>query len=83
MQDIDAVACASDFDLVAVRSGGVPGFWVGVDDAVASGYQHPAWFGSPRGSGDDGSEIVSFVQHFGMRHEYGLLGRQVGHAAEW
>src|SRR5258706_3840011 len=46
--DIYRVTGARDFDLVAVGSCGIPAFEVRIDGFVASGYQHPAWLGSPR-----------------------------------
>src|SRR6266568_2546437 len=69
---------ACDFDLVTLRSLGIPAFEVGVDGSVFCRYQHPAWFASPRRRGDDCFEIVSCVEHLRSRHESGLLSRQVG-----
>src|SRR6266567_7932184 len=69
---------ACDFDLVTLRSFGVPPFEVGVDGSVFCRYQHPARFASPRSCGDDCFEIVSGVEYLRSRHEGGLLSRQVG-----
>src|SRR6266567_8133382 len=69
---------ACDFDLVTLRSFGIPPFEVGVNGSVFCRYQHPAWFASPRRRGDDRFEIVSCVEHLRSRHESGLLSRQVG-----
>src|SRR5438132_7923194 len=63
---------------VAVGSGGIPPFEVGVDGAVFCRHQHPARFASPRSRADDCSEIVSCVEYLRSRHESGLLSRQVG-----
>jgi hypothetical protein len=63
---------------VAIGSGGIPPLQVRVDGSVASGYQHPAWFASPRSLGNDGFEIVGHVEHLRPRHESSLLSRQVG-----
>src|SRR6266852_1379354 len=76
--DVDRVAGAGDFDLVAVGSCGIPPFEIGIDGSVRSRYQRPAWPASPRSCGDDGFEIVSLVEHLRARHEGRLLGRQVG-----
>src|SRR6267143_701285 len=76
--DVDRVAGARDFDLVAVGSCGIPAFEVGVNGSVFCRYQHPAGFASPRSRGDDCSEVVSKVEYLRARHESGLLGRQVG-----
>jgi hypothetical protein len=72
------VAGARDFDLVAVGSGGIPPFKVGVDGSVCPRHQHPAWFASPCRRGDDRFEIVSCVEHLRSRHKSGLLSRQIG-----
>src|SRR5258708_28612281 len=77
MRDVDRVAGARNFDLMAVGSRGVPAFEVGVDGSVRPGYHHPAWFVSPRSRGDDRFEIVRKVEYLRSRHETGLLGRQV------
>src|SRR6266446_8189186 len=78
MGDVDRMASARDFDLVAVGSCGVPALEVRIDGSVASGYQHPAWFSSPRRCSDDRFEIVSLVQDLRPGHESGLPGRKVG-----
>src|SRR3981189_2596653 len=57
--DVDRVAGAGDFDLVAVGSRGIPPFAGRVDGSVRCGYQHPARFASPRSRGDDSLKIVS------------------------
>ena len=75
--DVDTVTGACDFHLVAIGSGGIPPFEVGVDGSVAPGHQHPAWFASPRCRGDDAFEIVSEVEHLRARHEGGLLSRKI------
>src|ERR1022692_583419 len=62
---------------MAVGSCGIPAFKVRVDGSVASSYQHPTRFTSPRGRGDDCLEVFSFVQHLRARHESSLLSRQV------
>src|SRR5208282_2799473 len=56
--DVNRVTGACGFDLVALGSGGIPAFEVGVDRSVVSRYQHPARFASPRRRGDDCLEIV-------------------------
>jgi hypothetical protein len=71
------VTGAGDFDLVAVGSCGIPPFGVRVDGSVFCGYQHPAWFASPRSRGDDSLKIASEVGHLRSRHESSLLCRQV------
>src|SRR5712664_124276 len=76
--DVDRVAGARDFDLVAVGSCGIPAFEVRVNGSVFCRHQHPAGFASPRSRGDDCSEVVSKVEYLRARHESGLLGRQVG-----
>src|SRR6202158_3103551 len=76
--DVDRVAGAGDFDLVAVGSYRIPAFEVGVDSSICCRYQHPARLASPGGRGDDRFEIVSSVEHLRSRHESGLLNRQVG-----
>src|SRR5216684_5998569 len=76
--DVDRVAGAWDFDLVAVGPCGIPAFEVGADGSVLCRYQHPAWFASPRRRGDDRFEIVSCVEHLRSRHESSLLSREVG-----
>src|SRR5207253_10332808 len=76
--DVDRVTGAFDFDLMTLRSCGIPPFEVGVDGSVFCRYQHPAWFASPRRRGDDRIEIGSCVEHLRSRHESGLLSRQVG-----
>src|SRR5882762_4934743 len=63
---------------MAVGPYGVPAFEVGADGSVFCRYQHPAWFASPRRSGDNCFEIVRCVEHLRSRHESSLLGRQVG-----
>jgi DNA-binding transcriptional LysR family regulator len=60
------VAGARNFDFLAVGPHGIPAFEVGVDGSVCSRDQHPAWFASPRGRGDDSFEIVSEVEHMGI-----------------
>src|ERR1700683_2958176 len=77
MGDENAVARAGDFDLVALGSFGVPAFEIGVDGSVASGYQHPAWFGSPRSRSDGCAEIVAKIEDLRTRHESSLLRGQV------
>src|SRR5258708_3816300 len=77
-EDVDRMAGAEDFDLVAVGSCGIPPFEIGIDGSVRSRYQRPAWLGSPRSCRDNGFEIVSLVEHLRARHEGRLLGRQVG-----
>src|ERR1700722_8347671 len=57
---------------------GVPSFKVRVDGSVLCRYQHPAWFASPRGRGDDSLEIVRGVGYLRSRHESGLLHRKIG-----
>src|SRR5450755_4702988 len=78
MRNVDRVAGSGDFDLAAAGPCGIPTFEIGVDRSVASGYQHPAWFISPRRRGDDSFEILSLVQHLGSCHEGGLLRREIG-----
>jgi hypothetical protein len=73
--DVDRVAGTWDFDLVTVGSCGIPAFEVGVDGSVFCRYQHPAWFTSPRRSGDDRFETVGCVGYLRSRHESGLLNR--------
>src|SRR5439155_3683147 len=75
--DVDRVASARDFDLVAVGSCGIPPLKVRVDSSVFCCYQHPAWLASPRSRGDNRFEIVSCVEHLRSRHESRLLRRQV------
>src|SRR6266487_2734931 len=69
---------ACDFDLVTLRSFGIPPFEVGVDGSVFCRYQHPTRFASPRRCRDDSFEIVSGVEHLRSRHERRLLRRQIG-----
>src|SRR6266481_5971506 len=76
--DVDRVAGACDFDLVAVGSCGIPPFEVGVDGSVLCRHQHPGRFASPRSSGDNCFEIVGCVEYLRSRHESGLFSRQVG-----
>src|SRR4030095_9909604 len=76
--DVDRVAGACDFDLVAFGSCGIPPFEFGVDNSVFCGYQHPARFASPRRCGDDCIEIGNCGQHLRTRHESCLLSWQVG-----
>src|SRR5712671_3648322 len=78
MRHVHGMAGASDFSRMAVGSGRIPTFKVGVDGSVFCSYQHPAWLASPRSRGDDGFEIVSQVEHLRLRHESGLLSRQIG-----
>src|SRR5271155_4783175 len=78
MRGIDCVTGACDFDCVAMRSRGVPSFKVRVDGSVFFRDQHPAWFASPRGRGDDGLEVVRAVEHLRSCHESGLLRRKIG-----
>src|SRR5438270_13811212 len=75
--DVDRVAGARDFDLVTVGSCGIPALEVGVDGSICCGYQRPARLASPRSRGDDCFEIVSEVEHLGLRHKSGLLRGQV------
>src|ERR1700683_328918 len=77
MRDVDRVTGSGHFDFVAARPLGIPTFEIGVDDSVASGYQHPAWFTSPGRRGDDSFEILSPVQHLRSRHEGGLPRQHV------
>jgi hypothetical protein len=72
------VAGSGDFDFVATGPCGIPAFEIGVDRSVGSGYQHPAWFTSPRRRGDDCFEILSLVHYLRSRHESRLLRRQIG-----
>src|SRR5580698_353619 len=76
--DINRMASAGDFDLVAVGPRSVPPFKVRIDDPVCTCYEHPAWFASPRRCSDDRLEIVSRVEHLGSRHEGCPLCRKVG-----
>src|ERR1700723_4645093 len=78
MGDEYAVAGAGDFGGVAVGALGVPALQVRVDGAVASGYYHPARFGSPGRGGDRSGKIWSIVEDLRARHERGLIGGQVG-----
>jgi hypothetical protein len=50
----------------------------GVDGSVFRRYQHPARLASPRGNGDDCSEVGIGDHHLRTRLEGGLLSRQVG-----
>src|SRR5713226_5194841 len=76
--DVYRVAGACDLDLVAVGSGGVPTFEVGVDGPVCSRYQHPAGFAFPCSRGDNCFEVVGEIGHLRSRHESGLLRGEVG-----
>jgi hypothetical protein len=44
VRNVNRVARARDFNLMAVGSCGIPALEVGIDGSVAAGYQHPAWF---------------------------------------
>jgi hypothetical protein len=78
VRDVDRVAGSGDFDFVATGPCGIPAFEIGVDRSVGSGYQHPAWFTSPRRRGDDCFEILSLVHYLRSRHESRLLRWQIG-----
>jgi catalase len=75
--DIDRVAGAGDFDLVAVGSCGIPSFELGVNGSVLRRYQHPTRFASPGRHGNDRCEIAGCGEYLRSRHERGLLSRQV------
>jgi hypothetical protein len=76
--EVDAVAGARDFYFVAVGAGGVPAFEVGIDGAVAAGYEIPSGFAVPRGGSNERFEVVAEVEDLGVGHECGLLGGEVG-----
>src|SRR5580692_3199428 len=75
---INRMAGAGDFDLVAPGPRRVPSFEVRIDGPVRTCYEHPGWFASPRGCGDDCLETVSRVEHLRSRHKGSLLRRKVG-----
>src|SRR5580700_2274772 len=75
--DINRMASAGDFDLVAVGPRSVPSFEVRIDGPICTRYEHPAWLASPRRCSDDRLEIVSRVKHLRSRHKGCPLRRKV------
>src|SRR5208283_4782196 len=77
-RNVDTVARACDFHLVAIGPRGIPALEVGVDGPVGSRNQHPTGLAPPRRRGDYSPEILGQVENLGSRHESSLFGRQVG-----
>src|SRR5260221_5823162 len=78
MRFVDGVAGSLYLYLVAVRALGVHAFQVGVDGLVVLCYQVPAGLQFPGGVGDGRGEHLSRSERLRVRHELGLLARQVG-----
>src|SRR5205809_7213134 len=63
---------------MALGALGIPPLQVRINGSIFRRYQHPTRFASPRRCRDNCFEIVSCVQHLRLRHESGLLSRQIG-----
>lgn len=61
MGDINRMARAGYLNRVAFCPIGIPPLQFGIDGSVRPRYQHPTRPGSPRGSSDNGFEVVSEI----------------------